>query len=54
MGVIDFTTSLWRDPYRWSLVKSVALFSLAVFIAHEFEAAELEAAAETAAKLGSR
>ena len=46
MKTIGFCLSVCR-----SLVKSVGLFGLAILIAHEWEAREMEAVANTAAQL---
>lgn len=37
-----------------SLVKSIGMFALVIYVAHEIEAAEMEAVAETAAQLSQR
>ena len=34
-GVVRFVKSLYRDEFRWSLVKSVGLFALGIAIARE-------------------
>ena len=34
-GAVRFVKSLYRDEFRWSLVKSVGLFALGIAIARE-------------------
>ena len=34
-GVIKFVKSLYRDEFRWSLVKSIGLFALGIAIARD-------------------
>ena len=34
-GVVRFVKSLYRDEFRWSLVKSVGLFALGIAIARD-------------------
>lgn len=41
---VQFVKSLYNDPFRWSLVKSVALFAVAIYVAKEMSAAEHAAA----------
>jgi len=40
-GVTKFMKSLYRDEFRWSLVKSVGLFALGIAIAREFKGVDL-------------
>ena len=44
-GVVRFVKSLYRDEFRWSLVKSVGLFALGIAIAREENINSLEAEA---------
>ncbi len=40
-GVWSFIKSLYRDEFRWSVVKSVGFFALGIAIAREFKGVDL-------------
>ncbi|XP_044736585.1 uncharacterized protein LOC123298591 [Chrysoperla carnea] len=40
-GSLAFIQSLYQDPYRWSLIKSVGLFLLGIRVAQECTGLEL-------------
>ncbi|KAK2182116.1 hypothetical protein NP493_366g02051 [Ridgeia piscesae] len=40
-GSVRFVKSLYNDPFRWQVVKSVSFFALGVYLAVEIANADL-------------